>query len=157
MFIKSLILVCLVFFIGNTINAQSYIGAAKCKMCHNSPTKGAQYKVWSENAHAKAWDVLSDEEKAKPECAKCHSTFHSVDASLRGTLTEAEGVSCESCHGAASNYKAVHTKGDRTASVAVGLVIPNEELCKKCHNEESPTFKGFDYATAVAKIAHPKP
>ena len=157
MFIKSVMLVCLVFFIGNTINAQQYIGAAKCKMCHNSATKGAQYKVWSEKKHSKAWDLLSAEEKLKPECAKCHSTFHSVDASLRGTITETEGVSCESCHGPASKYKSVHIKKNQALSIEAGLILPTEAVCVKCHNSESTHFKSFDYATAVAKIAHPKP
>ena len=42
-------------------------------------------------------------------------------------------------------------------SVAAGLIIPNKATCVTCHNEKSPTFKGFDYATYFAKIAHPNP
>jgi len=33
----------------------------------------------------------------------------------------------------------------------------NEELCKKCHNEESPTFKGFKFDEMWTKIKHDKP
>ena len=33
----------------------------------------------------------------------------------------------------------------------------NEALCKKCHNSNSPNFKGFDFAKYSAKIAHPNP
>ena len=36
-------------------------------------------------------------------------------------------------------------------SVAAGMVVPNEAICKKCHNAESPTFKGFDYAKGRAE------
>jgi hypothetical protein len=32
-----------------------------------------------------------------------------------------------------------------------------EKLCKTCHNEESPTFKEFNFAEMWAKIAHPVP
>jgi hypothetical protein len=38
-----------------------------------------------------------------------------------------------------------------------GLVIPDEQVCIKCHNEESPDFKGFDFDEYFAKIAHPDP
>ena len=38
-----------------------------------------------------------------------------------------------------------------------GMVVPNEKTCTTCHNEESPTFKGFDFATYNEKIAHPNP
>jgi hypothetical protein len=40
-------------------------------------------------------------------------------------------------------------------AVAMGLKVGNAKTCKRCHNAESPTFKGFDYATAVKKISHP--
>ena len=46
---------------------------------------------------------------------------------------------------------------DHDASVAGGLVIPTEETCTVCHNDGSPTFKGFDFAEYSAKIAHPNP
>jgi hypothetical protein len=31
---------------------------------------------------------------------------------------------------------------------------PDEKTCLKCHNADSPTFKGFDYKAALAKIEH---
>jgi hypothetical protein len=46
---------------------------------------------------------------------------------------------------------------DRAKAVAAGLVIPDEGTCLTCHNDKSPTFKGFDFASAMAKIAHPNP
>ncbi len=38
-----------------------------------------------------------------------------------------------------------------------GLIIPDEKVCKQCHNEESPTFKEFNFKEYVAKIAHDDP
>jgi hypothetical protein len=39
-----------------------YIGAAKCKMCHNSSKKGAQFKAWSSSKHANAYATLATPE-----------------------------------------------------------------------------------------------
>jgi len=46
---------------------------------------------------------------------------------------------------------------DHYAAVAAGLVVPTEETCTACHNDTSPTCKGFDFAEYSAKIAHPIP
>jgi hypothetical protein len=37
------------------------------------------------------------------------------------------------------------------------MIVPDEKLCKTCHNAESPHFKGFNYAEYSKKIAHPNP
>ncbi len=160
MLIKNLLLfICLGFFMGNTSLAQDYeyIGAVKCKMCHNSTTKGQQYKKWSEGPHANAMKKLSAADAKNPKCLKCHSTTGSTDKSLHATITVKEGVSCESCHGPGSVYKSISIMKSQEKSIAKGLIVPDEKLCKKCHNEQSPDFKGFDYKTYSEKIAHPKP
>ena len=141
-------------------NAQGkfeYIGAAKCKMCHNKPPQGEQYNKWAASAHAKAMQSLKGEDAKNPKCLKCHSTAFGLTLSDTQTITVAEGVSCESCHGPGSAYKSPTVMKDQAKSIANGLIIPDEKLCKKCHNAESPTFKGFDYKTYSAKIAHPNP
>jgi hypothetical protein len=38
-----------------------------------------------------------------------------------------------------------------------GLILPTEEVCKTCHNEESPTYRPFNYEEKVKVIAHPDP
>jgi len=44
---------------------------------------------------------------------------------------------------------------DRDASVAAGLLIPDEATCMGCHNAESPTFSGeFDFEAAKAAGVH---
>ncbi len=170
---KNLVLaLCFIFFAGLTLSAQDYeyIGAAKCKMCHNKPAVGAQYKVWLKGPHANAMKTLSSEaalaiakekgieDPAKdPSCIKCHSTVGSTDENLHVGLKITEGVSCETCHGAGSGYKTNSTMKDQAKAIAKGLIIPNEKLCKECHNEESPTYKSFDFEEAKKKIAHPRP
>lgn len=134
-----------------------YIGAAKCKVCHNSPTKGEQYKKWAESKHALAMKSLKGDDAKNPKCLKCHSTAAGVNQKLIDTITVEEGVSCETCHGPGSAYKTMAIMKDKAKAKENGLIIPDEKLCKTCHNAESPNFKGFDFKTYSAKIAHPKP
>lgn len=170
---KNLVLaLCFVFFAGITLTAQDYeyIGAAKCKMCHNKPATGAQYKIWAAGPHANAMKTLSSEEalaiaKEKgiadpatdPSCIKCHSTVGSTDESLHVGLKITEGISCETCHGPGSGYKSNTVMKDQAKAIAKGLIVPDEKLCKGCHNEESPTYKDFNYEEALKTIAHPVP
>jgi nitrate/TMAO reductase-like tetraheme cytochrome c subunit len=153
------ILVCgLILFIGNAAVAQhKYIGAEKCKMCHNKPEKGEQYNKWLSDPHAKAFASLKGDEAKDPKCLKCHSTGGYIDASLNAGIKMTEGVSCEGCHGPGSTYKTLSIMKDRAKSIANGLIVPDEALCKKCHNSESPHFKGFNYTEYLAKIKHDDP
>ncbi len=160
MYIKSLLFACFLLFLGgNYVTAQDYeyIGAAKCKMCHNKPATGAQYKQWADSKHAKAMESLKGDEKNDPKCLKCHSTVGHVDEDLIASLKVEEGVSCESCHGPGSGYKAKSVMISREKSIAKGLIIPDESTCTACHNEESPHFKGFNYEEYLAKVIHPVP
>ena len=169
---KNLILVCLSLFLITVVSAQTskYIGADKCKLCHNKPTKGEQYNKWKDNVHAHALESLSSQKSldiakklgiADPttdaKCVKCHSTYHMADAKLLGGIKATEGVSCESCHGPGSNFKSPTIMKNRKLAMASGLIIPTKEVCVGCHNSESPTFKSFDYEASLAKIAHPDP
>ena len=149
----------LLFLGGGSLTAQDYdyIGAAKCKVCHNKPATGAQYKQWLGSKHATAMESLSAEEAKDPNCIKCHSTVGHVDPDYIVGLKISEGVSCESCHGAGSGYKSNTVMKSREKSLEKGLIIPTEQVCKTCHNEESPHFKGFNFEEYVAKIAHPIP
>lgn len=150
----------------------TFIGADGCKMCHKTEKSGDQYGKWLESKHAKAFATLASEEakavatkagvqgnpQEAAECLSCHVTAHGAKAELLGEkFAKEEGVSCESCHGAGSGYKPKKIMEDQAASIANGLVLPTEALCKTCHNEKSPTFKGFNYEEMVAKIAHPTP
>lgn len=157
---RVLMLICLIAFLGSSnLSAQDfeYVGAKKCKMCHNKPAKGAQYAQWAGSAHSKAMESLNAEEAKNPACIKCHSTVGHVDADLIATLKISDGVSCESCHGPGSKYFPNAIMKSREKSMAKGLILPTEEVCVTCHNSESEYFKGFDFKEYMAKIAHPNP
>lgn len=156
---KLIFLLGMVVFSIAIVNAQDfkYIGAAKCKMCHNKADKGEQFNKWAATPHAKAMDRLKGADATNPKCTKCHSTAASVDQKLVATITVAEGVSCESCHGPGSAYKVATVMKDRTQALAKGMIIPDEKTCKKCHNEESPHYKGFNYKEYLAKVQHDDP
>ncbi len=148
--------------------AHKYVGAAKCKMCHNSAAKGDQFKIWSASKHAKAYETLASTEadsvaKAlgveKPQtnakCLGCHVTgFAAPAADKEASFAQAEGVGCEACHGAGSDYMAMKVMKDKPAAIAAGLIVPNEKTCVGCHNETSPTYKKFVYADFEKQIAH---
>ena len=121
------------------VNAEDfkYIGAAKCKMCHNKADKGAQYNQWASTPHAKAMDRLKGADATNPKCLKCHSTAAGANQALIATITVAEGVSCESCHGPGSAYKVATVMKDKTLAMSKGMIMPDEKVCKKCHNEEN--------------------
>ena len=53
---------------------KEYIGAAKCKMCHNKSATGEQYAKWAAGPHAKSMQVLKGDEAKNPKCLKCHAT-----------------------------------------------------------------------------------
>ncbi len=152
--------------------AYKYIGVKKCKMCHSSSAKGNQYGIWAESAHAKAFERLASPEAKElavkagvsgnpqeaAQCVKCHITAYGEDASLLDSgFKKEDGVQCESCHGAGSDYAPMSVMKDRAKAIEEGMVIPTKEICVKCHNSESPNFKGFDFDSYNKKIAHPRP
>ena len=163
--------ICLIICtIGTNAQTHRYVGAFKCKMCHNTPSMGQQYKIWSESVHAKALSSLSSDkskEYAKnnniadpakePKCLKCHSTVASIDKSLIATITPDEAISCESCHGPGSDYNTNSIMKDKATAIKNGLIISDEQVCLKCHNPESPFYQPFDFAKAKEQIAHPIP
>ena len=160
--------------VSDAVAGHELIGAPKCKMCHKAKT-GDQWKIWTESAHAGAFTTLgSDESKAiatemglgdpqtEEACLKCHTTQgflgRDVVVNAKGKYKDDEGVGCEACHGLGSDYKSKKVMSDPEAAKAAGLVMPkSEEFCVKCHNEESPTFKAFDFAANWEKIEHPVP
>ena len=155
-----------------------FIGAAACGTCHKRATTGDQLGNWEASSHAEAFATLGTPEAAavakkagiegSPQeaaaCLSCHVTAYGVDAALIATpragkkgFEVSDGVQCETCHGAGSLYKSRKVMKDREASVAAGLIIPDEALCVTCHNDKSPTYKGFNYEEMLPKISHPNP
>jgi hypothetical protein len=169
---RNLFVICLTLLIAGTVSAQTYkyIGADKCKVCHNKPAKGEQYNKWAKDPHSQALKSLASQKSIdyakkngiadatkEPKCLKCHSTYDAAAANLRGGILATEGVSCESCHGPGSAYKSPTIMKNQAMALKNGLVLPDEKVCKTCHNPENPFHKDFKFAEYAAKIAHPDP
>src|SRR6266581_1374111 len=108
-------------------------GPSKCVACHDHDRQAAKWQkeepvALGIKAHfntrkqldgAKAGTYakaigLADPYDLKGSCVKCHATVFRGDANA--------GVSCESCHGAASGYLDLHqVKGSYARSVGAGL------------------------------------
>ncbi|MFQ6614799.1 MAG: multiheme c-type cytochrome [Fidelibacterota bacterium] len=154
---------------GKTTHA--YVGVDRCKICHETTEMGNQYAVWTETAHAKAYETLLGEEAAKiaqerglktpaneaPECLQCHVTGYNVpDAEFGKKFDKTKGIQCESCHGPGEKYRRQDIMCDVETAKANGLILPKPEDCLTCHNENSPKYKPFDYAKYYPKIEHHK-
>lgn len=161
-----------------------YIGVEKCGTCHEKELYGNQVAKWRSSAHAKAYESLASEKaleyaKAKgikgspqqaKECLECHVTAHGVaPALIKYDLEPADGVQCESCHGAGADFRKREIMADVDQAKAKGLVPQTEAVCTECHNDRSPAWDparftlpggkktGFDFKQAVAKIEHATP
>jgi hypothetical protein len=154
-------------------NEAQYIGVAQCVICHRTDAQGRQEAIWRESLHARAFETLKTDQSvaiaremgitAAPheasECLVCHATGWDLPAERLGNRFNIEdGVQCETCHGAGSEYRAIHGR-DPEAGKARGLIVGrgDADACIACHNEKSPTYKGFDFERDMARIAHPVP
>jgi len=120
--------------------AADYISAGKCKMCHK-----VQYQSWEGLGHFKAFERLEGEDQANAECLKCHAT---------GGTADLPGVQCEACHGPGSDYKSIKVMKVREDAVAAGLLLPNEDTCKSCHEGAPHDVAAFDYESMKEKGIH---
>jgi hypothetical protein len=144
-----------------------FTGAIGCKSssCHGGAgEKRSQYITWSQkDFHTKAFPILLDARSARvaeavgiadPQssgrCTICHSPFQSVNpARLAPTAHPDEGVSCESCHGAAESWLRGHTRPDWTYAMRVtaGMrdlknLYVRANTCVACHqNIDSDLLK----------------
>ncbi len=165
-------------FFGVSIFAQNkFVGVKTCSPCHKGEKKGSMIEIWEKSSHSKAYKTLTSEasqmiakEKGlkkvaheSPECLECHVTAPKTDAKLLDKgYNKAEGVGCESCHGAGSAYKTMAIMKDTKKSIAAGLTEYKDEKaieanCITCHNPKSPTYKEFKFKEAWGQIAHPLP
>lgn len=158
----------------------AYVGNKKCKTCHFK-----QNKSWKKTPHAKALDILKPGNSAEAKqahgldpnkdytteakCVKCHVTGlgHAGGYTIGGDEKKMKylvGVGCEMCHGAGAPYVDLHKKimkekkpYTQAEMHAAGMVKIDADTCKKCHNEESPTFDAsnpFDYEERLKTGVH---
>lgn len=147
-----------------------YVGLASCKGCHsNAKIGGEEYTAYDKDPHKNAYKTLLGEGSKKiakekgiadptksEKCMKCHVTAWNKKDLQGEKFSYKEGVTCEACHGAGDKYKAMNIMKDHKKAVENGLVVPDEKVCKTCHNQESPTYKPFDFAKKWKMIEHGK-
>lgn len=140
-----------------------YMGTGSCSAsnCHGSvnPIKGTtvlqnEYHTWlKHDRHSKAFSALTAADAKRmathlkigdptkePQCLACHTTYV-PDKALRGDrYTVEDGVSCESCHGAAEKWLASHSESaaSHARNLSHGLTdtvsLENRAtLCLSCH------------------------
>ncbi len=153
---------------GSKKGENKYIGIHTCAVCHKGPTMGYQFSKWRMSAHASAYAVLAtdkaykiakeqglkDDPQSSPKCLKCHSPAYRQPA--EGAIefySLYQGVGCEACHGAGSNYYPEAIMRDTRAAKAAGLKEITPQTCLGCH--ENTNNNPFDYDEAFKKIAHP--
>ena len=141
----------------------TYVGSARCQICHRTESQGRQFPIWQKSRHSRSSQALSTPLAQKlagdaafnAKCLGCHSPLADKAVELK-----AEGVSCEVCHGPGSEYKKLSLMKNRDEAVKNGL-IPYADteaikaLCLKCH--QNAHNKPFDFAARWEKIKHPIP
>jgi hypothetical protein len=135
-----------------------FVGAIGCRSssCHGGAgEKRSQYMTWlQKDFHTRAYAILLDARSARigeavgisqpqssARCTVCHSPFQSVaQTRLTSTARPEEGVSCESCHGAAEPWLRGHTRTDWTYATRVGAgmhdlrnLYVRANACVACH------------------------
>jgi len=150
-----------------TTSGPSYVGVQNCTGCHRGPEMGYQFSRWKLSGHARAYAVLAGprareiaqgeglkvEPQRAPACLRCHVTGYDEATGHLETYTPADGVGCESCHGAGSDYFAEAVMRDPRAAAAAGLLPVTRETCAPCH--DTAHGQPFDFDEASAEIAHP--
>lgn len=146
-----------------------YTGSVACGQCHKGPMMGYQFGKWRMSKHASAYAVLASPEgyalakeagvegdpRLSPDCLKCHTAaYHDPAGGFGKRFALDEGVGCEACHGAGSEYSHEAVMRDPPAARSAGLKQVARETCLGCH--QNAHDKPFDYEQALAKIAHPK-
>jgi hypothetical protein len=141
----------------------TFVGSVGCKSssCHGGAgEKRSQYFTWSrKDFHTKAFTVLLDSRSARiaeslgiptaqasARCTVCHSPLQSVAPSrVIQSFHPDEGVSCETCHGAASGWLRGHTRKDWTYNTRVGAgmrdlrsLYVRATACAACHQSLAP-------------------
>jgi hypothetical protein len=136
-------------------------GSCASPACHGSvevrtetPVQQNEYSIWVvKDKHARAFSILSNDVAKRisrlmdlkqpdmePRCLGCHA-LNAKDTERAETFRDiSDGVSCESCHGPASNWLGKHTEKDfkHEDSVKLGMKDLRDpanraENCLRCH------------------------
>jgi len=174
-------------FSGRIASAQPYylgLTAGDCIKCHASEEKvwqGTKHATHAGKIHASdegkkiAAAVGGGDPRKNPTCTQCHYSLEQTAAGSPSKLPKA-GVSCESCHGAASDWVKIHNdlggegvkKETETAehkkkriadSIKAGMIRPDQPHdvaanCLNCHNLARASLDGATIAKMI-EAGHP--
>lgn len=124
------------------VYADDLIGSERCKICHKE-----EYEKFAKTKHKDTSKSLSDQDKKNPECLTCHSM------DKEGRFME---IGCEACHGGGKYYSEGYIMKDKELSRLIGLKRPNEETCKRCHNDDTPKINRMNIKQGLKEIEHKK-
>ena len=168
-----------------TANAAPFAeGFRKCQECHE-----AEVEVWKKTKHSTGYNEIHKKESAakilaaagggasmrqNATCVMCHYT--ETKASETAKPQVASGPSCESCHGASSEFRDVHNfygdgvadaskespanKAKRLAAATKAGMIWSfmtydiAANCAECHGLANPKLKG-DVLAKMLEAGHP--
>jgi len=155
-----------------------YVGPEKCEECHE-----AEFEVWEETKHHESYREVHRADNARElaeatgernmrrseVCTLCHYTM--VQEGPDDEPRAEAGPSCESCHGAASEWIEIHNdyggkdvkreqetpehKAERIAAAsAAGMIWPHEKFqvaqnCNECHGLARAALDGDTIATMM--------
>jgi len=141
-----------------------YVGADKCKSCHNAAGSGDQYGLWLKSRHhfkpARDKTKATPKNQTDPACLICHGTGSIPAAMKDSAFDDTLGIQCESCHGPGGNHVKARmaAKNDATDNTLVelpaGEIIhepPMETCTQQCHKGKFDSYK--DYIGKLKKIA----
>ncbi len=118
------------------------VGSGRCRICHKE-----EYEKFSKTAHKDTSGSLSPEQKKNKECLMCHSM------DKEGKYME---IGCEACHGGGKYYSQEYVMKDKELARLIGLRIPDEKYCEKCHTQETPKINKMNIKEGMKKIEHKK-
>ena len=121
-------------------NEKSYYPPMLCRVCHLK-----QYDDWKTTKHASAIKTLNAQQRAIPECMKCHSEMFRRLQRMSVTPEGIGGVECATCH-----LNSLPHGMERRNVTARAKVDPKS--CVECHSKEwSPKY---DEKAYLANVSH---
>ncbi len=150
-----------------------FVGSVGCKSssCHGGAgEKRSQYITWSQqDFHTRAYAILLDARSTRiaeavgigdapsnARCTVCHSPMQAMGPAV---VHPDQGVSCESCHGAAGGWLRGHTRPDWTYSMRVSAGLHDlrnlsmrANTCVACHQNVDHDILKAGHPTLVFEL-----
>jgi len=149
--------------------AGKVVGPGDCTSCHDHDT---HTKAWQNHAHFRSLDVFEGK-KAKEFLTKLgiKDPYSDFCTGCHATVVDGEpnyGVSCESCHGGASDFLKPHQKkGSYEQAITLGMLRTKDlavraKNCVGCHIVSNkkildvghPSGANFDFIEGCKKVQH---